>query len=238
MAEENTNVQDNGTGEAKTDAQNEKDTGTAGKIVDKAGDGGKRPAGNDSGGDASADAGADKGGDGKPDAAKPDAKTDTDAAPKSAVPEKYDLKLSEGSLLDSRTVDKVAAIARERGLSNEDAQAQLAEIEGTAMKERNAQVDEWNAALKSDKDLGGANYVGTQEAIQRYGTFLKEKYPDVHSMLEKTGYASNPAIAKYLRDRGKRMAEDSHQPGNAGVKPKEKPPIEERLYGKTTPKAA
>ena len=41
------------------------------------------------------------------------------------APEKYDLKLPEGSKLDAKHIEKIAADAKARGLSQEDAQALL-----------------------------------------------------------------------------------------------------------------
>lgn len=154
--------------------------------------------------------------------------------PKSQAPEKYDLKLSDGSLLDQKAVDRISAYAREKGLSNEDAQASLAAIETQAMQDRNANVTAWNEALKTDKDFGGEHYDANLVHVQRYSGFLKKEYPEVAADLERSGYASKPAFAKFLRDMGAKMAEDKHEPGGGKGKG-EKKPLHERLYGKTTP---
>lgn len=238
MAEGDTNVQSthqqDGAGEAKTDAQNAADQkGAQGGGEAGAGDAGGRTDGQPSG--------AAAGGDGKP-GSKAGADADNaagkgDGGDKKVAPEKYDLKLSDGSLLEPKFVDKIAAIAREQGLSNEDAQAHLAEIEKQAMLERNAQVNEWNEAVKADKELGGANYEKTLKSVQRYAGHLKEHYPELHDLLERSGRASDPVIAKYLRDMGDRMAEDTNQPSGGKGKAK-KAPLEERLYPSTPKQAA
>jgi hypothetical protein len=57
----------------------------------------------------------------KPEGTPPEAKP-TEAK---VVPEKYDLKLPEASLLDASHVEKLTAFAKERGLSNDEAQALL-----------------------------------------------------------------------------------------------------------------
>src|SRR5688572_20896218 len=51
---------------------------------------------------------------------------------KPVVPEKYDLKLPEGSLLEAAQMEKISAYAKEKGLSNEQAQ-ELLERENDAV---------------------------------------------------------------------------------------------------------
>src|SRR3972149_1235780 len=46
-------------------------------------------------------------------------------AEKPVVPQKYELKLPEGSQLDQARIDSLSAYAKEKGLSNEQAQAIL-----------------------------------------------------------------------------------------------------------------
>jgi hypothetical protein len=175
---------------------------------------------------------SDGAGDSKADSAAKDG-----AGDKKPVPEKYDLKLSDGSLLDSGFVDKIAAIAREQGLSNEDAQTRLSEIETQAMQERNERVTAWNEALKSDKDFGGEKYAKSAESVKRYAGYLKAQYPEVLDLLERSGHTSHPAVAKFLRDMGDRMTEDKHDWRAAKAKQK-RPPIEERMFPKSPGVAA
>lgn len=231
-SKDDVSTQQQGTGEAKTDAQNAADQKATGNAD------GQQQTGAD---DKTQSSGAEtKGTDTKQPAAgdkKADAGSKDQGSDKSSVPEKYELKLSDGSLLDSKTVDKVAAIARERGLSQEDAQAQLAVIETQTMNDRNERVTEWNESVKADKELGGEHYATTLQSVQRYAGYLKTEYPEVLELLERTGYTSHPAVARFLRDQGNRMAEDKHEQGGGRGK-RERPPLEERLYGKTTPKGS
>ena len=61
------------------------------------------------------------------------AKTEPKKEEKPAVPEKYDLKAPEGSLLAEPMLEKIAAFARERGFSQEQAQA-MVEHESASLK--------------------------------------------------------------------------------------------------------
>ena len=45
------------------------------------------------------------------------------ASPAKIVPEKYDLKIPDGALITPADVERIATFAKERGLSNEEAQA-------------------------------------------------------------------------------------------------------------------
>lgn len=240
MAEGESNAtstqQQEGAGEAKNDAQNAADQkGAQGEGQQQTG----TRQGSDGGGDGSGKQGSSDqpvgGNEAGSDTAKADAAATGEGKNKPVVPEKYDLKLSDGSLLDSSTVDKIAAIARERGLSNEDAQKHLAEIETQAMQERNERVTKWNESLKTDADFGGENYTANVQSVQRYAGFLEKQHPELLSVLESTGYVSHPAVAKYLRDMGSRMAEDKHTGKSLGNQEKAPERTADLLYGETTP---
>jgi len=170
----------------------------------------------------------------KPADPKPDAPKPGDP-PKPQAPEKYDLNLLNGSLLDSKTVDRIAANMREQGLSQDDAQARIAAIDKQTMEDRNANVAEWTEAIKADKDLGGKNFETTLKSVQRAGGWIKTERPGLYAILEKTGYASHPDIAWMLNHIGSRMAEDKHEQSGSGNGQKKKPEPQAVLYGETTP---
>lgn len=227
--------QPDGAGKAQTDAQNAADQKGAdkrqGSSGSDAGSAGNAADGATSDGKARAD--GKTGDDGKADA---DGKADGSDKPK--PPEKYDLKLSEGSVLESDVVDQIAAIAREQGWSQEEATERLAAVEAKAMEERNARVAKWEAAINADQDLGGKNLKQTNANLDRFmNKFAPKGTPDgdaFREVLHRTGYGSHPAVVRIASRIGAAMAEDKQQGGDGG-KPKPKPPeLKEQLYGKTT----
>jgi hypothetical protein len=137
-------------------------------------------------------------------------------------------------LLDQSFVSRVAAIARENGWTQEEAQARLAAAEKETLEVRKANIERWNAELKAHKELGGENFETTMAQAGRYSAWLKERYPTVLAEIERYGLSSRPDFAKFLSDQGQKMAEDRHVPDGGAPKPKPKT-YEEKAYGKTTP---
>lgn len=154
------------------------------------------------------------------------------AEPTSVVPEKYEFKYADGvkDLLDPALAERIAATARERGLSSEagqqlfddvttplvaahkatqKAQADAAKaIEeankpgGTAWTER---VTGWDNAVKTDPKLGGANYAKTVERAQQGLRLVND--PQLNAMLHESGLGSHPAAVRLFAWIGNRAAE-------------------------------
>lgn len=139
----------------------------------------------------------------------------------SQVPEKYDLKLPENSPLDDAVLERLAASARERGLSNEQAQSALEFASAEVVRQQEAflaanrpggeawlrNVQEWETAALADPELGG-----TREKLQQNAQAARlvlEKYfpPEIKEFLNETGYGSHPAILKGLLKISKASAE-------------------------------
>lgn len=145
------------------------------------------------------------------------AKTETPPA-KSVVPEKYDLKLPEGSQLDASAVEKIASFAKERGLSNEQAQAVLqrdheakASFEaankpgGEDWVKRTA---DWEKAALADKEIGGS-----AEALKANAELgrrvLSKFFPEsMAKYLTDSGLGSHPDVIRGFVKIGKMMADD------------------------------
>lgn len=97
---------------------------------------------------------------------------------KPVVPENYDLKLEDGSLLKTEDLDRIKAEAKERGLTNEAAQ-ELVDREGktiaayhdTLMKNYEVERDSWVKAAEADKEIGGDSFKENVEVSRR---LLKE----------------------------------------------------------------
>ena len=152
-----------------------------------------------------------------------------------AVVEKYELKLPEGSLLRPEHVEKIALIAKERGLSNENAQL-LVEREHQArtefLNELRAQDEQaktaWISEVKADKEIGGDNFNRSVEtakrALDRFGS------PEFKAMLDDTGYGNHPEVVRIFARIASSMSEDQLViPGSQAGGSKS---IEEIFYGK------
>lgn len=149
----------------------------------------------------------------KADASKESPKTDAPKEEKTVVPEKYDLKLPQGSDLTTDYVEKVASFAKERGLSNEQAQAVLdREIEARAsvvegQKQAIEQSNQkWFQALQSDSEIGGANLEQNGELAHRAAAhWFGEEFVNVIKQSKLNHY---PALFKGLVRLGREMSDD------------------------------
>lgn len=156
------------------------------------------------------------------DAAKPadgSAKPDDKGAP--AVPEKYDFKMPDGIELDTAAADEFSTIAKELGLSQENAQ-KVAEV-GAKMVQRQQeahlkQVEEWVGAVKADKEIGGEklneNLAVARKTIETFGS------PELKSLLNETGLGNHPEIVKLAYKIGKAISDDGFVRGGATTSPK------------------
>lgn len=152
-----------------------------------------------------------------------------------ATPVEYDIKLPEG-MAKGELVEDLKAFAKEKGLTNEDAQkladlgvkqaqgfvAQLAEAQKT-------QTAEWAAATTADKDIGGdklpENLAVAKKALDNFGT------PEFKKLLNDSGLGNHPEIVRFMVKAGKAISEDGRLiTGAASQKNRADTPIENRLY--------
>lgn len=147
---------------------------------------------------------------------------------KPVAPEKYELKLPENSFLDPSVVEKVASFAKERGLSNEDAQKVLEQENSSAelfIKERS---EAWRKEAINDKEIGG-----NEEQLNRkvaLANRVVERFGDdtLKGELDKYGYGNHPGLIKLLSRVGETMSDDQFVRGGAHNAPKS---TEELFYG-------
>lgn len=155
---------------------------------------------------------------------------------KPTVPEKYELKLSENSPLKAEHLEKVAAFAKERGLSNEQAQglvdrdqASYLEYQANSEVMRRAQVQDWVTQVKADQEIGNLNFDRTvadaTRMVDRFGT------PALKDALNKSGFGNHPELIRFVSRIAKTMSDDSMvMPNqNAQQKPRD---LAEVLYPK------
>lgn len=165
--------------------------------------------------------------------------------PKKIVPEKYELKLPKDSKLNAAHLEKVATFAKERGFSQEEAQAFLERdnaihSEALANYEKSFQRggEGWNQLLDTyeqqgieDKEIGGSieNLTKHAELARRVVERFDSKDKALSTMLSESPVGSHPAVIRFLSTIGKAMSDDKMvwgDPGNS--KPKSPAEI---LYG-------
>jgi hypothetical protein len=153
----------------------------------------------------------------------------------SAAPKEYTLTLPDESPLDDSAVERIAAKAKERGLTSEQAQELLnheseavsgyAKAQSEAFKQA---VDSWKTAIESDKELGGADYAKNAELAKRVvDRFATE---DFKKALNETGFGNHPELFRVFFKIGKAMAEDQLVMPGAQQAPKQRS-VEDLLYG-------
>jgi len=155
------------------------------------------------------------------------------AAEKAKPPEKYDLKVPKDSKLDDDAVGRIAAFAKEQGLSNDAAQS-LLEREHDAVSRYNESLeasldekaDEWMEEAKKDKEIGGDDFKKNAELSKRVlDRYAPESF---RKILDESGYGNHPDLVRTFVRIGKAMSED--QLVKSGGKSGGKKTLAERLY--------
>lgn len=156
--------------------------------------------------------------------------------PASKAPEKYALTLPEGGRLDKGDLSYVETLAREAGMSNEDAQAWVNEQHNAI----EAQSARFLAETKADKELGGAKLPETQQlakaAIDRIFPEGDPHRDGFLNFLRRGGGDNNINAVRALVRIGKLMAEDSVVGGTGGGGKKDDTPLADRMYPSTIAK--
>ncbi len=151
-----------------------------------------------------------------------------------AVPEKYDFKLDDGSLLDAAYVEQFSQFAKDKKLTQDQAQEFLqreAQALNSFVQKQQQEFEkvqaEWVNQIKNDSEIGGEKFNQSIElahrALKQFASdsFLKE--------LETTGYGNHPELVRVFAKIGNMIKEDKMiSPSAAGGTRS----IEEIFYGK------
>jgi len=145
---------------------------------------------------------------------------------KEAAEIEYKLEIPENSKLDKDALERIAAYAKERGLSNDDAQEILLQ-ESDAIDDYSAAQEEqlkqitqvdWVEQAKADKEIGGEKFKESAEfsrrALERFGTeaFSAE--------LDRTGFGNHPELVRMFSRIGRSMDGDKLVTGSSPSAPK------------------
>ncbi|HGM5909802.1 TPA: peptidase [Serratia marcescens] len=136
---------------------------------------------------------------------------------KSAAPEKYEFTPPEGQELDANALAVFEPIAKELGLSQEQAQKLVdiyPQIQQQQAEAWSKQVSDWGEQVKVDKEIGGdkfnASVGAAQRALDQFGNTELREY------LNASGLGNHPALVRFCAKVGKAMAEDSFVVPNQG----------------------
>lgn len=156
--------------------------------------------------------------------AAPDAPASAPTTTTAKPPEKYDLKLPDGTPLDSSEIEKTADYARERGLSNDAAQELLRRDHEAVMgyiDRAKEQVAQWASQAQADKEIGGDAFAGNVETAKRF--FDRFGSPALKKALNDTGLGNHPELIRLGLKAGKAMADDSFVKGGGSPETKKSP---------------
>ena len=144
----------------------------------------------------------------------PEAQAKDEAKPAGA-PETYEaFSAPDGTTLDQAAVDAFTPVARDLGLTQEQAQKLVdlhtEQAQGwlQGLYDAHAQKrEEWVAAAKADGEIGGADHADkvavAKDALKRFGT------PELTTALEDSGLGSHPEVVRFFHRVGKAIADDA-----------------------------
>lgn len=151
------------------------------------------------------------------DKAEKDAADKAEKDKKPAAPEKYEFAAPEGQELDANALSVFEPIAKELGLTQEQAQKLVdiyPQIQQQQAEAWSKQIAEWGEQVKADKEIGGDKFnasVGlAQRALDQFGN------PELREYLNASGLGNHPALVRFCTKVGKSMAEDSFVVPNQG----------------------
>lgn len=159
-----------------------------------------------------------KEGEGKqPEAESAETKTEDDKS-KSQVPDKYEFKAPESVQLDETMVGQFSEVAKELGMSQEQAQKLVDKmapvIQNRAVESVKAARAEWKAQQATDTVFGGeklAENLGVaRKAMQAFGD------EELTVLLNQSGIGDHPAVIRAFFKAGKAISEDSFVSAKAG----------------------
>lgn len=135
------------------------------------------------------------------------------APPAPPVEVKFDLKVPEKSLLDQARVDQIKAFAKEKNLTNDQAQV-IVDRESDAVGTFKAAQDKaftdqkagWVDEIKSHPEIGGAKFDESislaSRVVEKFGT------PKFKEILNSTGLGNHPELVAVFVNIGKAYGED------------------------------
>lgn len=130
------------------------------------------------------------------------------AAQPPAAPETYELTLPEGGVLDQSDIDQIAAIAKAKGWTNDQAQAALTDY----AENLRVQSERFLTETTAHPEIGGERLAVAQEharrALDRFLPTTTSEGIALREALDKSGYGNYAPLVLLFSRIGKAMAED------------------------------
>lgn len=165
------------------------------------------------------------------DASQPAETDKSGEEPAKVVPEKYDLKLAEDSPLDPSALERIAALAKAQGMTQEEAQVAVELQEEDVKAFIKEQKDKWHADSVADKEIGGEKLTENIALANRF--FDKYGSPALKTYLERTGLGSHPEVVRLFVRLGAEDGNDKFvQPGSTVVSDTRS--VADKFYGPGT----
>lgn len=147
---------------------------------------------------------------------------------KAEVPEAYEFTFPEGVEVDPDTVGELGNVAKELGLTQEQAQ-KIADL-GAKQSERWLQAQQtvmdnaekqWIDTVRADEEIGGdkldENLSVAKGALDKFGT------PELAAFLKESRLGNHPELIRLMHRVGKAIADDSVVPGGRSTNVQKKP---------------
>lgn len=136
-------------------------------------------------------------------------------------PEKYELKLEDGTTLSDPAVEAFTPALKELGVTEEGAQKlfglyvkELERQDAELSKVYEDQRTKWAETSKADSEFGGDKFDETlkvaQQAIGRFGS------DDLKTLLEETGLGNHPEVIRMFWKLGTSISEDQTLQSSSG----------------------
>lgn len=169
---------------------------------------------------------------------------ETEADPNDEVPEDgvYTFEAPEGVEVDEALAAAVSPVFKELGLTRKQAAAlnaaygeHVVQAQAQQVEAWSKQVSDWTKQAKTDPELNPENndtswkttVAVANRALSKLGT------PELVQAIQTVGLSNHPEMIRFATRVGKLLADDTTERGESGGK--SEAPIEERLYGATTP---
>lgn len=137
---------------------------------------------------------------------------------KAEVPEVYEFTFADGLEVDASTLGELSDVAKELGLTQEQAQ-KIADL-GAKQSERWVEAQQkvlaeaetqWIESVRTDKEIGGdkldENVAVAVKALDKFGT------PELKAFLKESRLGNHPEMIRLAYRVGKAIADDSVVPG-------------------------
>lgn len=154
----------------------------------------------------------------------------TEAKPQ--IPENYEFTVPEGVTVLDGAKEAYAEVAKELGLTQEQAQKAFDKLSSKGLEAQRAQLEtmtkQWADQSTADPEFGGEklqeSLAVSRKALDSFGT------PELRNLLNESGLGNHPELIRFMYRAGKAISEDKFIAGRSGQAQAKDPA--EVLFGK------